>query len=140
MYDFFQKWQTLIVWLASGLGVLIMAYLYLRFPSRGEFNKHKNSAQEQLTSHKEEVLKQLSTHKAEVSEMLSDVKKEIGSDFKELERQLEKVPTKEDLHDLELKIEKLNTNIESVKPGLSNVERLTNLLMENELREKRNAD
>ncbi|TQF69564.1 DUF2730 family protein [Pseudoalteromonas luteoviolacea] len=160
MWEYLEKWQTVITAGLGTLGVLVMAFLYIRFPSRPEFNKHKAKTteqisylkaavteqltehkaelQEQLTEHKAELQEQLTEHKAELKEQVSEVKGDIKEDVKELENQLAKVPTSEDLHALELKIERLNTNIESVKPGLSNVTRLTDLLMENELREKRN--
>ncbi|KZN57613.1 hypothetical protein N473_06985 [Pseudoalteromonas luteoviolacea CPMOR-1] len=138
MLDFFEKWQTVIMGALGTLGVLIMAFLYIRFPSRPEFNKHKTQTTEQISHLKAAVTEQLAEHKAELQEQISVVKGDIKEDVKELENQLAKVPTSEDLHALELKIERLNTNIESVKPGLSSVTRLTDLLMENELREKRN--
>jgi hypothetical protein len=138
MYEFFQKWQTLIVWVLGVIGVFVMAFLYARFPTRKEFNAHKTSAQEQLSAHKTDVQKQLTAHKEEVLKQLNEVKQTFADDVRDLESQLEKMPTKEDLHELELKIEGLNTNIESVKPGLDEVKKLTHLLMENELREKRN--
>ncbi|MCF2829820.1 MULTISPECIES: DUF2730 family protein [unclassified Pseudoalteromonas] len=151
MYEFFQKWQTVIVWALGVMGVFIMAFLYVRFPSRKEFNSYKSAAQQQvsdtqtnvqnqLSKHKTELHEQLGAHKSELQEQLAEVKRAVSDDVRELERRIEKMPTTDDLHDLELKIERLNTNIESVKPGLSNVQKLTDLLMENELREKRNGD
>lgn len=140
MWELFEKWQTLIVSVAAGLGVLVMAFLYLRFVSRPEFNKHKAQTTEQITEVKTQITEQLSEYKAELQEQLAEVKRSVKDDVTELENRLEKVPTSEDLHELELKIERLNTNIESVKPGLGHVQKLTDLLMENELREKRHAN
>ena len=102
--------------------MLIMAFLYIRFPSRREFIKFKEEIEQKT------------------SEKLDAVKTSVDSDLRDFQKKLDKVPTTEDLHALELKIERLNTNIESVRPGLSNVQKLTDLLMENELREKRNGD
>lgn len=138
--ELFEKWQTLIVSVAAGLGVLVMAFLYLRFVSRPEFNKHKAQTTEQISTAKTQLTEQLSEYKAEIQDQLAEVKRSVKDEVTELEKRLDKVPTIEDLHELELKIERLNTNIESVKPGLGHVQKLTDLLMENELREKRHAD
>ena len=129
MLELLEKWQTLILAVLGGLGVLVMAFLYMRFTPRKEFIKHKAATATQLTEYKNEMLEQL-----------SEVKRSVTDDVQELERRLEKVPTTEDLHELELKIGRLNTNIESVKPGLNNVQKLTDLLMENELRGNRSGD
>lgn len=122
MLDFLEKWQTVVVSFLGAFGVLIMAFLYIRFPSRREFIKFKEEIEQKT------------------SEKLDAVKTSVDSDLRDFQKKLDKVPTTEDLHALELKIERLNTNIESVRPGLSNVQKLTDLLMENELREKRNGD
>nr|WP_249365896.1 DUF2730 family protein [Pseudoalteromonas sp. NEC-BIFX-2020_002] len=111
----------------------------MRFPSRREFNKYKEQSQQQVSLVKTDVQEQLTAHKNELQEQLKSVEKSVSHDVQELEKRLDKVPTIEDLHELELNLERLNTNIESVKPGLKNVEKLTALLMENELREKRNG-
>lgn len=137
--ELLEKWQTLLVAIATAAGVLVMAFLYMRFPSRREFNKYKEQSQQQVSQVKTDVQKQLTAHKNELQEQLKSVEKSVTDDVQELEKRLDKVPTIEDLHELELNLERLNTNIESVKPGLQHVEKLTALLMENELREKRNG-
>ncbi|MDN3377172.1 MULTISPECIES: DUF2730 family protein [unclassified Pseudoalteromonas] len=139
MIELLEKWQTLLVAIATAAGVLIMAFLYMRFPSRREFNKYKEQSQQQVNQVKTKVQEQLTAHKNELQEQLKSVEKSVTDDVQELEKRLDKVPTIEDLHELELNLERLNTNIESVKPGLQHVEKLTALLMENELRDKRNG-
>lgn len=52
-----------------------------------------------------------------------------------LEHHVADIPAQEEWHELSLRMEKLNGQIEAVKPSLARLERLADLLLENELLE-----
>lgn len=52
-----------------------------------------------------------------------------------LESHVKDIPTHQEWHDLALRMERLNGQIEAVKPSLVRLERLADLLLENELLE-----
>lgn len=70
----------------------------------------------------------------ELDAIASDVSK-LKKDVSTIQGQLESLPTKDDIHKLNLEISGLRGDIKEIKPELAGVKRISNLLLENELKE-----
>lgn len=70
----------------------------------------------------------------ELNEIAHDVSR-LKKDVSIIQGQLESMPTKDDIHKLNLEISGLRGDIKEIKPELSGVKRISNLLLENELKE-----
>ncbi|MFQ1004753.1 DUF2730 family protein [Gilliamella sp. CG22] len=66
-----------------------------------------------------------------VAEDVSRLKRDVSV----IQGQLESMPTKDDIHKLNLEISGLRGDIKEIKPELASVKRISNLLLENELKE-----
>lgn len=58
----------------------------------------------------------------------------------DIEKTIEDLPSSEDLHELDKRLIEVGGKIDSLTPQLNDVKKLTDLLMENELRGARNGD
>jgi hypothetical protein len=68
-----------------------------------------------------------------------DVSKALESRLSAVEKTIEDLPNSEDLHELDKRLIEVSGKIDGLNPQLTDLKRLTDLLMENELREKRNG-
>lgn len=68
----------------------------------------------------------------ELNAIVSDVSK-LKKDVSTIQGQLESLPTKDDIHKLNLEISGLRGDIREIRPELTGVKRISNLLLENEL-------
>lgn len=57
-----------------------------------------------------------------------------------VESTIEEMPSSKDIHDLDKRLIEVSTKIDGLNPQLTDIKRLTDLLMENELRGTRNGD
>jgi len=57
-----------------------------------------------------------------------------------VENTVSELPSKDDLHDLDTRLIEVGGKIDALSPQLADVKRLTDLLLENELRGNRNGD
>jgi len=57
-----------------------------------------------------------------------------------VENAVNELPSKDDLHELDKRLIEVGGKIDALSPQLKDVKRLTDLLMENELRGNRNGD
>lgn len=71
----------------------------------------------------------------ELDAITSDISK-LKKDVSTIQGRLESLPTKDDIHKLNLEISGLRGDIKEIKPELAGVKRISNLLLENELKEK----
>lgn len=72
----------------------------------------------------------------ELNEIANDVSR-LKKDVSVIQGQLESMPTKDDIHILNLEISGLRGDIKEIKPELASVKRISNLLLENELKESK---
>ena len=68
-----------------------------------------------------------------------DISKALESRLTAVEKTIEDLPNSEDLHELDKRLIEVSGKIDGLNPQLTDLKRLTDLLMENELREKRNG-
>lgn len=71
----------------------------------------------------------------ELDAIASDVSR-LKRDVSIIQGQLESLPTQDDIHKLNLEISGLRGDIKEIKPELASVKRISNLLLENQLKEK----
>lgn len=71
----------------------------------------------------------------DVDAMKSDISK-LKSEVTGIKNRIADLPTKEDIHKLNLEISGLRGDIKEIKPELAGVKRISNLLLEHELKEK----
>lgn len=57
----------------------------------------------------------------------------LRSEVDQISLQLNNLPSEKELHKLELKIERLSGDIKRIEPGLTSVKTLSDMLLENEL-------
>ncbi|MFU2509372.1 DUF2730 family protein [Pseudoalteromonas sp. ASV78] len=66
--------------------------------------------------------------------------KSLESRLSAVEKTIEDLPNTEDLHELDKRLIEVSGKIDGLNPQLADLKRLTDLLMENELRGTRNGD
>lgn len=69
-----------------------------------------------------------------------DVSKALESRLSAVEKTIEDLPNADDLHELDKRLIEVSGKIDGLNPQLTDLKRLTDLLMENELRGTRNGD
>jgi len=72
----------------------------------------------------------------ELNAVVVDVSK-LKKDISTIQGRVESLPTKDDIHKLNLEISGLRGDIKEIKPELASVKRISNLLLENELKESK---
>lgn len=70
----------------------------------------------------------------ELNEIAHDVSR-LKKDVSIIQGRMESMPTKDDIHKLNLEISGLRGDIKGIKPELASVQRISDLLLENELKE-----
>lgn len=60
----------------------------------------------------------------------------LHSEIKRLDQRLDDLPSERELHELQLEISELRGDLKALKPELMQVRRLSDLLLENELKER----
>ena len=68
------------------------------------------------------------------------VSKALESRLSAVEKTIEDLPNADDIHDLDKRLLEVSVKIDGLNPQLTDLKRLTDLLMENELRGTRNGD
>ena len=69
-----------------------------------------------------------------------DVSKALESRLSAVEKTIEDLPNADDLHELDKRLVEVSGKIDGLNPQLTDLKRLTDLLMENELRGTRSSD
>ncbi|KZY40675.1 hypothetical protein A3733_05355 [Pseudoalteromonas shioyasakiensis] len=69
-----------------------------------------------------------------------DVSKALESRLSAVEKTIEDLPNADDLHELDKRLVEVSGKIDSLNPQLTDLKRLTDLLMENELRGTRSSE
>ncbi len=109
------KWISTLVGLAF---VGALAWWKNKFPTRKEYDRLS-----------EEVRRE---HSA-LSESVNELNQRVGH----VENQLEHIPSKDELHELDNKITGLTESNKAIQATLTQLHTKTDLLLENELREKK---
>lgn len=68
------------------------------------------------------------------------VHEELESRLSAVEKTVEDLPNADDIHDLDKRLIEVSGKIDGLNPQLTDLKRLTDLLMENELRGTRSSD
>lgn len=69
-----------------------------------------------------------------------DISKALETRLSAVEKTIEDLPNSEDLHELDKRLIEVSGKIDGLNPQLTDLKRLTDLLMENELRGARSSD
>ncbi|MDF7670244.1 DUF2730 family protein [Orbaceae bacterium ESL0721] len=106
MFDFIHRHWTIITSLGSLIVGIIIVLLTTKFAKREELN--------------------------EVICEVAKLKKEIVS----IKGRIDSLPTKDDFHKLNIEISGLRGDIKEIKPELAGVKQISDMLLENELKER----